>query len=273
MSISLTVLIDVQFRKESQSTFHILDTEVFIWQRSHSLRSCVKLASLISLQPATRRVSTDLSLCLDTLFEPRDVVSNTLAPRFLWSFFEAKNISKLSPFFCGRCCPSYVSSLAIKGSIPRRFMSAAPGQPSPDQLVALLPTSRAATDQLNLRFSPVLYRRTSCWLCLQPLGLPSQCGRYIRSVLCSIDSCVINMLWRYFRVLRICLVKEPAEHTGESVLVVSELLCTGVQRNAQEHKQRNAREMCSFWERSTLIARCCRSPWGCLVRKERETRR
>ena len=38
------------------------------------------------------------------------------------------------------------------------------------------------------------------------------------------------------------------KHTSESVLGVSELLCTGVQGNTQEHKQGNAREMCSCWE-------------------------
>ena len=36
--------------------------------------------------------------------------------------------------------------------------------------------------------------------------------------------------------------------TSESVLMVSELLCTGVQGHTQEHKQGNAREMCSCWE-------------------------
>ena len=45
-----------------------------------------------------------------------------------------------------------------------------------------------------------------------------------------------------------CLVKAHAEHTGESVLAVSELLCADVQRNAQEHKQGHAREMSSCWE-------------------------
>ena len=38
------------------------------------------------------------------------------------------------------------------------------------------------------------------------------------------------------------------KHTSESVVMVSELLCTGVQGNTQEHKQGNAREMCSCWE-------------------------
>ena len=43
------------------------------------------------------------------------------------------------------------------------------------------------------------------------------------------------------------------KHTSESVLMVSDLLCTRVQRtrvqgNTQEHKQGNAREMCSCWE-------------------------
>ena len=38
------------------------------------------------------------------------------------------------------------------------------------------------------------------------------------------------------------------KHTSESVLMVSELLCTGVQGNTQEHKQGNARETCSCWE-------------------------
>ena len=117
---------------------------------------------------------------LGTLLESRDVVCDALS-RFLWSLFEAKNISRLSPFCCGRCCPSSVSSLVIKASIPRRFLSAfcsslsgmfrALGNSSwsviarPTRRAAPLspPTSRAATDQLTSRFSPVLYRRTSCW--------------------------------------------------------------------------------------------------------------
>ena len=35
-----------------------------------------------------------------------------------------------------------------------------------------------------------------------------------------------------------CLVKAPAKHASESVLVVGELLCTGVQPNTQRHKGR-----------------------------------
>ena len=45
-----------------------------------------------------------------------------------------------------------------------------------------------------------------------------------------------------------CLDKRLRKHTRESVLMVSELLCTGVHVNTQEHKQGNAREMCSCWE-------------------------
>ena len=41
-----------------------------------------------------------------------------------------------------------------------------------------------------------------------------------------------------------CLVKAPA---SESVLVVGELLCTGVQANTERHTRKETREMCSCW--------------------------
>ena len=44
-----------------------------------------------------------------------------------------------------------------------------------------------------------------------------------------------------------CLVKAPAMRTGKSVLVVSELLCTGVQANTERHTRKEMREMCSCW--------------------------
>ena len=40
-----------------------------------------------------------------------------------------------------------------------------------------------------------------------------------------------------------CLVKAPAKHTSESVLVVGELLCTGVQANTEEHTKKETREV------------------------------
>ena len=44
-----------------------------------------------------------------------------------------------------------------------------------------------------------------------------------------------------------CLVKAPATHASESVLVVGELLCTGVQANTERHTRNETREMCSCW--------------------------
>ena len=44
-----------------------------------------------------------------------------------------------------------------------------------------------------------------------------------------------------------CLVKAPAMHASESVLVIGELLCTGVQANAERHTRNETREMCSCW--------------------------
>ena len=44
-----------------------------------------------------------------------------------------------------------------------------------------------------------------------------------------------------------CLVKAPAKHASESVLVVGELLCTGVQANTERHTRMETREMCSCW--------------------------
>ena len=44
-----------------------------------------------------------------------------------------------------------------------------------------------------------------------------------------------------------CLVKVPAKHASESVLVVGELLCTGVQADTERHTRKETREMCSCW--------------------------
>ena len=38
-----------------------------------------------------------------------------------------------------------------------------------------------------------------------------------------------------------CLVKAPAMHASESVLVVGELLCTGVQANTERHTRNETR--------------------------------
>ena len=44
-----------------------------------------------------------------------------------------------------------------------------------------------------------------------------------------------------------CLVKAPAKHASETVLVVGELLCTSVQANTERHTRKETREMCSCW--------------------------
>ena len=44
-----------------------------------------------------------------------------------------------------------------------------------------------------------------------------------------------------------CLVKAPAKHANESVLVVGELLCTGVQANTERHTRKETREMSACW--------------------------
>ena len=51
-----------------------------------------------------------------------------------------------------------------------------------------------------------------------------------------------------------CLVKAPAMRASESVLVVSELLCTGVQANTERHtKERNARNVLMLGIQTTLL--------------------
>ena len=93
----------------------------------------------------------------------------------------AKNISRLSPFFSGRCCPSSVSSLAVKASMHRRFLSAfrspmsgtflAVGNSTwsaitrPNRRAASFnpPTSRAATDQLTCTGELLAGNRASHW--------------------------------------------------------------------------------------------------------------
>ena len=54
-----------------------------------------------------------------------------------------------------------------------------------------------------------------------------------------------------------CLFKAPAKHASESVLVVGELLCAGVQANAERHTRKGTREMCSCWgdKQHTLLCR------------------
>ena len=42
-----------------------------------------------------------------------------------------------------------------------------------------------------------------------------------------------------------CLVKAPAKHASESVLVVGELLCTGVQENTERDTQGRKRAKCA----------------------------
>ena len=49
-----------------------------------------------------------------------------------------------------------------------------------------------------------------------------------------------------------CLVKAPAKHADESVLVVGEVLCTGVQAGTERHTRKETREMCSCWTTVTM---------------------
>ena len=118
------MLADVQLRKKShQNTSHVIESEVFVGQSGNQPFSSLLL---ISTQPGTSPIVKQIYLIvLESLDTSSNLVmlSVTRSPRFLWSLFEAKNISRLS-FFCGRRCPSSVSSLAIKASIPRRFLSA-----------------------------------------------------------------------------------------------------------------------------------------------------
>ena len=52
-----------------------------------------------------------------------------------------------------------------------------------------------------------------------------------------------------------CLVKAPAMRASESVLVVSELLCTGVQANTERHtKERNARNVLMLGIQTTELS-------------------
>ena len=113
------------------------------------------------------------------ILESRDVVSDTLAP-FPLELVRGKEHLEAFAFFSGRCCPSSVSSLAIKASMHRRFLFAfrfwlsgmflAVGNFSWSAIARPIrraapfnpTTSRAATHQLTLRFSPGLHKRTSC---------------------------------------------------------------------------------------------------------------
>ena len=51
-----------------------------------------------------------------------------------------------------------------------------------------------------------------------------------------------------------CLVKAPATHAGESVLVVSELLCTGgASKHRETHKEENTRNVLMLGIQTTLL--------------------
>ena len=126
------------------------------------------------------------------------MLSVTRSHRFLRSMFEAKNISRLSPFYVVavvqalprawpsrlQCLDAFLSAfrsplsgmfLAVSNSswsvIARTTRRAAPFK---------LPTSRAATE-LTSRFSPLLHKRPSWWQSHQPLGSPAYRGRFSRS--------------------------------------------------------------------------------------------
>ena len=64
-----------------------------------------------------------------------------------------------------------------------------------------------------------------------------------------------------------CLVNAPAMHASESVLVVGELLCTGVQANAERHTRNETREMCSCWGYKQHLLRRLHLPLLLAVRK------
>ena len=78
---------DVQFRKEShQNASHIIDPEMFIWQRSNQAFSSLLCQACLSHQHLAWHIVDcqqiyliDLE-SLDTFFEPRDVVSDALSP-------------------------------------------------------------------------------------------------------------------------------------------------------------------------------------------------
>ena len=76
------------------------------------------------------------------------------------------------------------------------------------------------------------------------LSLRALCGIRVYSMTMS-DTCATHVLDK--GKSEICLVKAPARHASESVLVVGELLCTGVQANTERHTRKETREMWSCW--------------------------
>ena len=101
----------------------------------------------------------------------------------------------LPPFLNSHCCPSSVSSLAIKASMTRRFLSAfrstAPGQSSPDQHVVL--PSRHQPVALRPAFEVLACRvQASFLLVAAPPGSPSR-GKFIRKVLGAVLSVYVPL--------------------------------------------------------------------------------
>ena len=151
----LGVSADVQLRKEShQDAFHIGDSEVFVGHSRFALRSCVQSPFSSESCLAHRRSSADLSHCLGVLVPSSNLAQSvTRPPRFLWSLFVAKNISRFSPFLwalLSKLClepghqgfdaptVSVCLSLHCQGCFWQ--WAAAPGRSSPNRLVVLLPS-------------------------------------------------------------------------------------------------------------------------------------
>ena len=95
-------------------------------------------------------------------------------------------------------------------------------------------------------------RRTVVILAQAVVGNPRRlCGIRMYSMTMS-GTCATHVLTK--AKTESCLVKAPAMHASESVLVVSELLCTGVQANTERHtRNENARNVLMLGIQTTLL--------------------
>ena len=191
LSIRFTVLVDVHFRKDLTKTFHVIDSEVFVWATQQSTVLAALVSSLLfssASSLAHRRLSAHVSHCPRVLMPSsnlRDVVSDTLAPlplNLVRGKEHAVVVAVQAQFQAWPSRLRYLDGFCLLFVLRCQgcllLWETAPGQSSPDQLVVLLSSHQPVALQLTSWLQDsrlILERRTSCWQSRQSLGSPSHC--------------------------------------------------------------------------------------------------
>ena len=201
------MLVDVQVRKESrQNTLRVGSSEVFGRAgRQSPVRSTPGASLLLASASSVAHLQSiaDLSICLGESRGPprtsrcsqhaRPTFFGACAWRSTFRRFHPSSVVvsvQALPRAWPQCldgfCLSFVPT--VKGCFSRWASWSAIARPTRRAAPQATSQSRSAIDQLTSRLSPVLHKRTSCWLSRQPLGSPSHWGRFIRSPLGSVMS-------------------------------------------------------------------------------------